>query len=277
MSKRRTPPPLFHRLAAAVILVQAGFYGSANGRGDQVQVGYEYATWLGTGGFRVGARDVFILNLPFHKRLRQSSEDRFGLRILLPVTVGWLDKGALVSEDLQTLTFVPGVELDFQVVPRWHLKPFAQLGLGKDFSNGDTAYIGAAGVKSKYSLTHGDYSFTLGNALVVAGSQPDGDGRSSTFTRFDAGVEVYRPIEWTIAGRRARLGAFYIASFFASDAGVLRLDAGRDGIDTVHTFGLALGVETPLPLLGLDLDWLGLSYISGQGLRGIQLNTGFPF
>lgn len=276
MTQHRAPTLPTHWLAAA-LLVQAGFCGSAIGGNDQAQIDYEYATWLGTGGFRVGGRDVFILSLPFHKRLRESSEDRPGLSLLLPVSVGWLDKGTLVSEDLQTFTFVPGVELDFQVVPQWHLKPFAQLGLGKDFSNGDTAYIGAAGVKSKYSLTHGDYSFALGNALVVAGSQPDRDGPSSSFTRFDAGIEVYRPVEWTIAGRRARLGAFYIASFFAGNTRGLRLDAGRDGIGTVHTFGLVLGVETPLPLIGLDLDWLGLSYVSGQGLQGIQLNTGFPF
>lgn len=274
---RRSPTRRFRRLAAVVLLAPAGFCGSATGGNDRVPIGYEYATWLGTGGFRVGGRDLFILRLPFHKRLRASSDHRYGLSLLLPVSIGWLDKGALVSEDLQTLTFVPGVELDFQVAPNWRLQPFAQLGLGKDFAYGDLAYIGAAGVKSKYGLTLGDCGFALGNALVLAGSQPNGDGPSSSFSRFDAGIEVHRPIDLTIAGRRARLGAFYIASFFASDAGILRLDADRDGIGTVHTFGLALGVQTPVRLFGLDLDWLGLSYLSGQGLQGIQLNTGFPF
>lgn len=120
-------------------------------------------------------------------------------------------------------------------------------------------------------------SFSLGNALVVAGSRPSGDGNASAFTRLDAGVEAFRPVEWSIADRRARLGTFYVASFFANNAEVLRLDAGRDETGMVHTFGLALGVETPLRFLGLEIDWAGLSYVSGQGLRGVQLNTGFPF
>jgi hypothetical protein len=277
MSRRRILVWHARRFAASLILVQCATCASASGGEEQAEFGYEYATWLGTGGYQVGGRDVFILRLPFHKSLRQSSEELFGINLLLPVSVGSLDTGTLVSEDLQTLTFIPGAELDFQMTPRWHLKPFAQVGLGKDFSNGDMAYIGAGGIKSRYSLQHGDYTLSLGNALVLAGSRADGGGDASSFMRFDAGIDVSQPVEWTLIGRRMHLGAFYIASFFTDNAEILRPVIGPDEIGMVHTFGVALGAERPLRILGLNLDQIGLSYVSGEGLRGIRLNTGFPF
>lgn len=277
MRQRPGPARCRSALTAALLGFLTATGGTALCQEDRIAVGYEYATWLGTGGYRVGDRDVFILHLPFQRFLRRPTEERFGIRILLPVTIGWLETDTVVSEDVQTLTAIPGLELDYGIGRHWRLKPYFQIGLGKDFSHGDTAYIGAAGVKSKYSRDYGDYTFSLGNALVVAGSRPEDGGDSTAFTRFDAGVSVYRPVELTLARRRARLGAFYIASFFADDANVLETDRASDEIGTVHTFGLSVGVERPVRFLGINIEWLGLSYLSGQGLTGVRLNTGFPF
>jgi hypothetical protein len=44
----------------------------------------------------------------------------------------------------------------------------------------------------------------------------------------------------------------------------------------VHEFGLAPGLREPYRIFGFELDWLGLSYVTGNNIEGIRLNAGFP-
>jgi hypothetical protein len=264
----------WREIAVGLALAAAG---TCNAADDRVQVGYEYATWLGTGAYEVTGRDIFILRMPFFRDLRKPAPDQFGIRILLPISVGWLDTEDVFSQYLQTATFIPGVELDFEVNPRWHLGPYVQAGLGTDFSGGDLAWIGAAGIKSRYSFERGAYRFSIGNGLVVAASRPAAGGDSTRFTRFEAGLAVSRAMHWTLADRGTRLSAFYIASFFADGAVVLQPELGTEDIGTAQTAGVALDLDRPLRFLGLEIGSLGLSYLNGDGLRGVRLNAGFPF
>jgi len=263
------------RWLAAVVLA-FGATGSSHAGNEQVQVGYEYATWLGSGAYSVDGRDVYILRMPFYKDLRQTTPEHFGIRALFPVSVGWLNTGSLVSNHLQTVTFTPGIQLDVEMRPYWHLKPYLQGGIGKDFSGGNLAYVGAAGVKSRLDFDLGEYRLSIGNELVTAGSRLH-DGDNSAFTRFDAGVAISHPVDWTIAGRQAQVSAFYINSYFFNQAFLFNSDLRRADISTINTVGLSLGVDRPLHFLGLELRWVGLSYIFGSGLRGVRLNAGFPF
>ncbi len=260
----------------AAVALALGAAGSSHAGNEQVQVGYEYATWLGSGAYSVDGRDVYILRLPFYKDLRQTTPEHFGIRALFPVSVGWLDTGSLVSSRVQTLTFSPGIQLDVEVRPYWHLKPYLQGGIGKDFSGGNLAYLGAAGIKSRLDFDLGEYRLSIGNQLVTAGSRLRG-GDNSAFTRFDAGLALSHPVDWTIAGRPAQVSAFYINSYFFNQAILFNSDLRRADISTVNTVGLSLGVDRPLHILGLNLRWVGLSYVFGGGLRGVRLNTGFPF
>lgn len=258
------------------VALALGATGSSHAASERVQVGYEYATWLGSGAYSVDGRTVYILRMPFYKTLRQTTPEHFGIRALFPVSVGWLNTGSLASNQLQTLTFTPGIQLDVEVRPYWHLKPYLQGGIGKDFSGGNLAYVGAAGVKSRLDFDLGNYRLSIGNQLVTAGSRQNG-GDNSAFTRFDAGLALSHPVDWTIAGRQAQVSAFYINSYFFNQAFLFNSDLRRADISTINTVGLSLGVDRPLHVLGLELRWVGLSYVFGGGLRGVRLNAGFPF
>ncbi len=261
-------------LAAWLLLFASG--GALAAEARQIPVGYEFATWLGTGLYSIGDKDVWILNLPLKYELIEATERRMGARVLLPVTIGWLDTRAFNSDDLQTATFIPGLELTFKPTRWWALRAFAQTGIGRDFSNDDSAWVYAGGVKSRMELVRGKYTFALGNALVAAGSRSGGE--DSSFGRFDVGLDVERPMAWRLFDRGTKISAFYIASFFSDNADfITRLDEDAANLGTVHTFGLALGVERPFRLLGLKLEWLGVSYLTGHNIEGIRFNGGFPF
>jgi hypothetical protein len=153
----------------AALLLMPPDCGAAEGDRDITGVGYEFAHWLGSGLYRIGDRDVWNILLPFAWELREPAQDHPGMRVLLPVTIGWLDTAGIRRDNLRTLTFVPGLELRFQPTPGWSLRPFAQAGVGGDFSNGENGWVYAGGIKSRFETRLDDYTLILGNALVAAG------------------------------------------------------------------------------------------------------------
>ncbi|AGA92218.1 hypothetical protein Thimo_3561 [Thioflavicoccus mobilis 8321] len=268
------------RLPGAVLVTFLLLVGvpatGASAEADRIPVGYEFATWLGTGLYRIGGRDVWILNFPIKYELSEAAERRVGARVLLPVSLGWLDSRGIDSDDLQTATFIPGLELTYKPWSWWTLHGFAQTGIGRDFDGDNNVWVYAGGLKSRIDMDRGEYTFSLGNAFVAAGSESD--GVDSSFSRFDVGIGVKRPMGWQLFGRGTKINVFYVASLFSDDAGfVSRLKDDRSNVGTVHNFGLALGVQPSLRLFGFKLKWLGLSYLTGNNIKGVRINGGFPF
>jgi len=63
--------------------------------------------------------------------------------------------------DLQTISFTPGVEFIFPVRRNWDLKPFANLGGGTEFNGDSSAWIYAAGVRSRAYFPAGKSTLVL--------------------------------------------------------------------------------------------------------------------
>ncbi len=99
-------------------------------------VNWYYAATFGTGVYTTGDRTVAVLQLPLSFTLRESEEDRWGLRIKLPVSVGFYDYrfddilNEGLPQGLNTMSFVPGLELEKQITARWRLKPYVSAGAG---------------------------------------------------------------------------------------------------------------------------------------------------
>lgn len=55
------------------------------------QVNYAYANYLGTGFYSAADRTVQVYHLPFRYTLREANTEKSGLRLRLPVTIGFLD------------------------------------------------------------------------------------------------------------------------------------------------------------------------------------------
>jgi hypothetical protein len=137
-------------------------------------INYAYATWIGTGYYKVADQQVYILRGNFSWTLRDYDENNWGLELLFPAAIG-LYQFTEQNEDIGAVTFVPGVRLVYPVRGNWWLKPFAQLGFGKDFSGSDAVAIGGIGVKSLavFPLENG-VEFLLGNTLAYADNSDSG-------------------------------------------------------------------------------------------------------
>lgn len=259
----------------AVVLSMPVAGNAGEGRRDTTAISYEFAHWFGSGLYRVDDRDVWNILIPLKKELREPADGRVGMTLLLPVTIGWLETGTLRADSFQTFTFAPGLELRFQPTPQWSLRPFVQVGVGGDLASGENGWVYAGGVTSRFETKLQDFTLMLGNAVILAGSQ--GGGNRSSFTRIDAGVGVEHPLRWRLGHRGTKLGAFYVFSLFSDDAELVTSPSRvRFSLGEVHQFGLSLGVTEPFEFLGIELDWLGVTYVTGRNIKGIRLNVGFP-
>jgi hypothetical protein len=54
-------------------------------------INYSFATWIGSGVYQVGDRRMAILRVPLRYTLRPPEKTKPGLKLLLPITLGYYD------------------------------------------------------------------------------------------------------------------------------------------------------------------------------------------
>ena len=249
-----------------------------DGKNPDELITYVYATWIGSGVYKVKGRSVAMLRLPFRYTLKNQEGERAGLRVLLPVTVG-LHRFTGDTQTVGSVAFVPGIEYEIPIRENLRIKPFLQAGFGKDLSGGDTAGIYGAGNRTRYTIPWKRFEFSLGNTLGILGHSVWGGGNSELVGMFELGVEALHPTSLRLGGEEIDMSAFFYNSHFI----LSRLDFPRDDgedprVKDLYHFGISIGSTEPYKLWKFTLPRVGITYTFGDdNLTGIRFNTGFPF
>ncbi len=260
--------------------VAAQTAGASDLRGDN---SYSYAVFLGTGFYKFDDRRLFLLRIPVSWQLRELKPDQMGIKLLLPVAVGIQnfdkldDIPGLDIDDVQTISFVPGVELQFLPLPRWEVKPFFQGGVGWDPDAGTADFIYGLGARTNYIIPRGNAEIKVGGEYLLAGDKAD-DGGSSNINRVSLGIEYKHPIRWSLFNRQTSMhwrliGYNYIGGFTVKSFP----DTESYEIDSELEIGFALSIDPVLKILGIPASHLGLGYRIGEHSRAIVVETTFPF
>lgn len=244
------------------------------------------ASVVGTGWYHVAAgREAFIVSLSPRQVLRETSsaacpERGSGLWINYDAAVGLYEidsvPGFLDQDNLGTISFTPGIEAEVPVTDGWTLRAYANLGWGTAVSDGDSAWIWYAGLRSRYRLGTATSDWYLLNGLYYAGFDPD-TGSTQDMTGLFAGLEYAHGL-----GRRSGYRLFWHAGYtFLEDSVplVVRDNQALSIGDTVE-LGLAVGrVDEPFRLWFLEFDRLGLKYnVDTDGeFKSISLTVGSWF
>jgi hypothetical protein len=240
-----------------------------------------YASVYGTGYYKIGEESVAVLRLPFAVTLRPPTEEQWGLRLTLPVV------GAFADFDLREfdlgrvstagVSIVPGVEAQIPVNARWLVKPFASLGMAREFQRDSSAIIWSVGATTVYDRPIGDNLLSaLGGKLVFAGYQSGGE--KSILSALSIGGDLGFPLKTEISGRQAVLGTQLIGTVYFNDIEFLLPASGTKEVSSELEVALTLGVRRPFEVLGVSFDRIGLGYRRGSdGLRGVRLVGSFPF
>ena len=240
-------------------------------------INYAYASWIGTGYYRIDDRTIWIFRMPFRSyTLREPEGKKWGIDILFPLTLG-IDQFDDIDFNVGSVTFVPGLRFPYAVTDNWQLKPYGQFGFGKDFEGGDWEAVWGFGIESLASFPIQSGKIQLGNAIRIADQSGSGEGEDNGFSMLEIGLNYQRPVGFNLFKRQNTINIFAIYRDFINDLEFFNAFDPRTRINELWTFGLVIGFEPSVKILGIPFRGGGVTYTSGDGFTGIGLTTGFPF
>jgi len=246
---------------------------------------YSFAVWIGSGVYKVPDADkrLAVLRAPFGYTFRSAQydkpefQDRLGFKLLLPAVVA-AEEETKTDFTFGAAAFVPGLEVQIPVNEYWTLKPFGQIGAGKDTAGGDLRYIYGGGVRSLVSFPWKKFVFGIGNSMILAEDRDSTKKEASGFSMLEAGLDVQHPLGLSFLNRDIDVGLFFVASRFFNRVEFLKDGGDTERINLIYTAGLTFGAKEPVSFWKIDIDRVGIDYRWGdEGFRGLGFNLGFPF
>jgi hypothetical protein len=252
-------------------------------------VHWAFGSFLGTGWYKLDQnREVFVLRVPPRWYFRDSSIDESGQRQLgiefhFPLTFGLhkLDgfDDFLDFDNIGTVSFNPGVEIEYPVSERWLLRAFAHLGWGTQVDSSDRAWIYDAGAKSRYAFKHGQLDWGLVNGIFFAGYNSRDTGKDS-LGGFTAGLDFAYPLSLgSGTGTPLQLKWDVGYRWYNNDLSFNRPLPPPDRVENEWEIGLALARQDgPIKIWFLKFEQMGLVYrFNSDGTyRAITVNFRSP-
>ncbi|MEM1112378.1 MAG: hypothetical protein AAGI11_10770 [Pseudomonadota bacterium] len=253
---------------------------------DDVDTSYIYPAIMGTGTYKIDGRRLSMLTVPFsftQQRLAEPDHE-LGLKWFAPVTIGydqiddtdWLDN--LITEELVTLSVMPGAQVSIPLDETWTIRPYGQLGLGHDFVSDETFVLGTLGAKI-LGLWRWESGLELrwGAGIQVAGEYQFDSTRQTSFGLLETGVDVRKDFGQALFEQRIDLGLYYILQSYQPEWTIGRRLTDRSNIHEISELGVSVGLVKPRKVLGITVDRLRMGYKNGSGFKGVTFGTEFPF
>jgi hypothetical protein len=251
-----------------------------------VNLNYVYAADLGFGGYSLSGLTASVYTLPLAHTLQDTFVDGWKLRLMFPVQGGFYNlhatdvNGQQISLSQQSLSVVPGAELQIPVGPRSVVKPFAQFGIAEGFGQGiDNPYswIYLTGVRALTQWHDGETTFSLGNAVIFAGDNTIGPGFNEHYVSLQIGGEVRHPLGFTVGRTVPDIGLYVVGYYYPSPLQFQRFLKPPLEVSDQFEIGFNIGSAKPFELLGWSNPRIGIGYVFGGGLDVWHVNFGFQF
>jgi hypothetical protein len=242
-----------------------------------------YAATYGTGVYKAGDRTVAVLQIPLTHTLRATTDERYGLRIIAPVSFGFYDYSFedVFDEGLPTrvgtVSAMPGIEMEMRVSRRWTLRPYIAAGIGLEVGGEESAWLYDAGLRSRFLIGEDrGVELSLLNRLSLAGYDPSGAPREP-LSLFAIGLDVLVPTATELAGRPIYLSFTPSYYYYFRKLRFAQFDEPENQLG--HEVELAITVSTPKPwtILGIDFDRIGIAARTSDEVSGYRIFTSLPF
>ncbi len=253
---------------------------------ELVDISYIHAVVFGTGTYSIRNRRMTMIKIPIGGTLRTPTPERAGWRWTVPTVLGYDDLSAVDSdiidlflpEHLLTVSAMPGVEYAYPVNRHWYLKPFVELGGGRDFSAKETFFLTQLGVRSLsvFELP-GPWSLRLGAALRWAGEYQRNSKDHHGFGIVNLAVDVRRRLPLEVFRQQLDVGSYYIYERYLPRWTFGEAPDWRGLSLETREFGLSMGIAEGKKLFGFTVARVRVGYKSGGNLTGWTVGTEFPF
>jgi hypothetical protein len=243
-------------------------------------VNYVFATDLGGGVYDMGGRTLQVYRYTYQHDLREPGETAPGLRFVLPITAGFFDFSPVdvLSEGpptrVDSISLVPGVELDYLLRDDWHLIPYARAGLSIASSSVGGILYGAGMRLERRGEWHGWDQF-LRAELTYSGVEYRHDVPDDRFVRLRYAVDVTRGLGFKLRGREPEIGLYSIFDLVV-DPPTAPIAAGRKHPIQAE-FGFTLSSRPRLKIWRFDAPRVGFGYRLAGELSSWRFVIGVPF
>jgi len=265
---------------SAILTVAGPVFGQSDGGSDAGPALHPFAFGFSGGDSATPDTQVYDLRIPASFKIFSSDDDNWGLRLRFVLYAGIYDFTAEEAMDLdlrfQTLAATPGVEFLLPVGRGWILKPFAEIGYGRDFDNALDYGVWSVGMRTIATWPVKKFHLSFGTKFQYLSTIAADIELSDEFGEIQLGFDARHPLPFTIAGSQGDLSFFFIRRQYI-DAFIDR--ENQDPLEILHTneLGFTFGTTPKIKLWFASLPRIGLGYRWGPNARGVRLNFGFPF
>ena len=231
--------------------------------------------------FSIAGQSTQVYRLPIGVWLRRPEAHPWGVKLRTSVSFGSYDfelsQGAgQLTRRLETVSILPGVELYVPLTENWTLKPFIEVGGGRDLNAREWSLLYSSGVRSLAIFRRKGYDLRLGNRIDYSGSSLLDGGQGGGFGRFEVGLEMMRPLGFELSGNRATWSLFAAHRRYF-DLEIFDLAGTEINLDYQHEVGVTVGTEPRTKLWFFKAPRVGVSYRWAPGFTAWLVNFGFPY
>lgn len=281
-------------LVLALVLITISSQDSKAQNGGDVRVNFAYAFQLGFGSYDIGGLDVRVFKLPISHTFDLPKYDKLRLKVSSPLYYGHFSfegttpEGLRITAEQNVLSYIPRIELEYEVLKNWYLKPFGNVGVawsitdktrpgGLINSDSSSIYLYTVGMKSLYEIFWERFKFSIGNAILWAGNTTfQNDTPDESFGALENGVEVLHPLGFRIKGYEPDASVYFIYYRFLPDAQFSRFLRDPLKVENQYEIAGTIGSASPLKLWVINNPRIGVGYRFGD-LDVFTINFGFPF
>jgi len=243
-------------------------------------------TTFGLGEEKIGdERIVQILKLPGAWTIRSHEEHAWGVRMRLPFSVG-IDKVTFddivddepLGLELLAWSIIPAVELTHQLSETWLMRPYAELGVGRETS-GVTEWfvIAGAGIGFDRQKSWGPREW-LWESKLKYGVDLSGSGeRDDSYTSIQTGAGLHLPTGLVWRDARWTFGSYGSVRYYINELALPLPGQDEFAVDWLYEVGVTFGAFEKAKLLGVPIPRLRVGYRWGDGVRGVKIRLGGSF
>jgi hypothetical protein len=243
-------------------------------------VNYVFATDLGSGVYDMNGRTLQVYRYTYDHDMREGSGTMPGLRFVAPITAGFFDFSPVdvLSEGppsrVDSISIVPGFELDYLLPEDWHFIPYARAGLSIASSSVGGILYGAGLRLERYGDWHGWNQFLRGE-LSYSGVEYRHDVPRDQFVRLRYAVDITRGTGFRVRGREPELGLYAVFDAIVDPPTAPVADGRKQPIQA--EFGFTLSTRPVLKIWRFDAPRIGFGYRLAGQLSSWRFVIGVPF